>query len=201
MIIGDPSVLAIESDITRAYERLSFRALGFFVIYVSGFCYGRRSADSSMLARSFDEVRNRIAMRGGHIVPFAAEADAGRIADAFRNTIYGEEPRESQFGILLPQFREMIYSKQIVWAPDGDEAFDDGSYMLQFDIEDHVRLIAFKSARCHPYDPATIRDVWLAADYFYDILRGGMRPSRMSGLHSPRRVVRPKRFIRGAPLV
>lgn len=170
MIIGDPSVLAIESGITQAYEQLSFRALGFFSVYVSGFCYGRRSADSTMLARSFDEVRSRIAMRGGHIVPFAAETDAGRIATAFRNAIYGEEPRESHFGIPQPQFREMIYSKRIVWAPDGDEAFDDGSYVLQFDIKDHVRLIAFKSAPCHPYDPATIRDTWLAADDFYDIL-------------------------------
>ena len=31
MLIGDPSEFAVESGITKAYERLSFRALGYFV--------------------------------------------------------------------------------------------------------------------------------------------------------------------------
>jgi hypothetical protein len=124
-----------------------------------------------MLARSFDEVKDRVAMRGSHVVPFATEPDAGRIAAAFRNAIYGEDPSESHFGVPLAQFREMIYSKRIMWAPDGDEAFDDSSYVLQFDVKDHVRLIAFKSMTCFPYDSATIRDTWIAADNFYDILQ------------------------------
>jgi hypothetical protein len=171
LIIGDPSVFAIESSITEAYERLSFRGLGLFVIYVSGLCYGIRSAESTMLACSFDEVGRRIRMRGGHTVPFAAETDGGGIADAFRNAIYSEEPRESHFGIPLPRFREMIYSKRIVWAPDGDEAFDDGSYVLQFDVEDRVRLIAFKSVPGHTYDPATLRNTYLVADDFYGLLQ------------------------------
>jgi hypothetical protein len=124
-----------------------------------------------MLACSFDEVRGRIAMRGGHTVPFAAEPDAGRIAEAFRNAIYAEEQKESYFGIPLLQFRELVYAKRIVWAPDGDAAFDDGSYVLQFDVKDHVRLIGFKSVPGLPYDPATLRDTCLAADDFYGILQ------------------------------
>jgi len=172
LIIGDPSIFAIESSITQAYERLSLRALGFFVIHVGGICYGRRSKDSTLLACSFDEVRNRIAMRGGHTVPFGIEADGGKIVDAFRNAIYSEEQREDYFGIPLPQFKEMIYSKQIVWAPDGDEAFDDGSYVLQFDTQDFVRLLAFKGNPRHMYDPATLRDVCLESDNFYTLLRG-----------------------------
>jgi hypothetical protein len=56
MIVGDPSVFAIESEITRAYERLSFRALGYFVIYVCGRSYGVRAPDATMLACSFDAV-------------------------------------------------------------------------------------------------------------------------------------------------
>lgn len=171
MIVGDPSILAIESSIPQAYERLSLRAQGFFVIYVGGICYGRRSKDSTLLACSFDGGRSGIAMRGRHTVPFGAERDAGRIADVFRNAIYGKEPRESHFGIPLPQFREMIYSKQVIWAPDGDTAFDDGSYVLQFDVKDHVRLIAFKSVPFHPYDPATLRDICIPSDDFYTLLQ------------------------------
>jgi Immunity protein 42 len=171
LIIGEPSVFAVESSITEAYEELYLRALGFFVIYVDGLFYGRRSANSTMLARSFDEVGNRIAMRGSHVVPFVAETDAGRIATAFRNAIYGEEQKASYFDIPLSQFMGMIYSKRIVWAPDGDEAFDDGSYVLQFDVQDQVRLIAFKTVTCHPYDLATIREICLPADEFYGLLQ------------------------------
>lgn len=172
MIIGNPSVFAIESSISRAYERLSFRALGFFVIYVGGRCYGRCSPDSTMLACSYDEVERRIAGRGSHTTPFATESEAGRIADAFRNAVYAEKQEERYFDIPLADFIDMIHSKRTVWAPDGDEAFDDGSYVLQFDVGDRVRLIAFKSIEngCL-HDPAARSDVWLAADDFYRILQ------------------------------
>lgn len=172
MTSGDPSVFAIESSITRAYERLSFRGLGFFVIHVSGRCYGRRAADSTLLACSYDAVERRIALRGSHITSFANEPDPVKIAGAFRNAIYAEEQQETYFGIPLTEFTETIHSNRIVWAPDGDEAFDDGSYVLQFDVGERVRLIAFKSMEkgCL-YDPATLSDVWLPADNFYRVLQ------------------------------
>jgi hypothetical protein len=56
-------------------------------------------------------------------------------------------------------------------APDGDEAFDDGSFVLQFDVGDRVRLIAFKSCHNYLHDAGSLSDVWLAADDFYGILR------------------------------
>jgi hypothetical protein len=57
-------------------------------------------------------------------------------------------------------------------GPDGDEAFDDRSYVLQFDVGDRVRLIAFRpmEGSCL-HDPATLRDVWLVANDFYRILQ------------------------------
>jgi hypothetical protein len=171
LIVGNPSVFAIESVITRAYARLSFRALGFFVIYVGGHCYGNRLPDSTLLACSYDAIERRLAMRGSHGVPFATEPDSGAIADAFRNAIYGEMQQETYFGIPLSEFCDMVHSKHIAWAPDGDEAFDDGSYVLQFDIRNRVRLIALKSGDDCPYDPSSLSDVSLAADDFYDVLR------------------------------
>jgi hypothetical protein len=110
-------------------------------------------------------------MRGSHSVPFADGTDAGKIAHAFRNAIYAEKQQESYFGIPLTEFSDMIQSKRIVWAPDGDEAFDDGSYVLQFDIRDRVRLIAFKSDRDYRHDPITLSDIWLTAEDFYDVLQ------------------------------
>lgn len=171
MIIGNPSVFAIESSITRAYERLSFRARGFFVIYAGGRCYGKRSPDSTLLACSYEEVERRTTERGTHSVPFSIEPDGRKIADAVRSAIYAEEPDEYYFGVPRSAFSDMIYSRHVLWAPDGDEAFDDRSYVLQFDIGDRVRLIAFKSGEGYARDDSTFTDTWLAADDFYHILR------------------------------
>jgi hypothetical protein len=168
--IGDPSSLAIESGITQAYRRLSLRALGYFVLRVGGFRYGVYKPDATALANSFDEVDRRISFRGSQTASFATEPDTGEIANAYINAAYADEQRESYFGIPLPQFLDLIYTNRLTWAPDGDEAFDDGSYVLQFDIADQVRLIAFRSSREYCHAPATLRDVTMSADLFYETL-------------------------------
>ena len=139
MRIGDPSSLAIESGITQAYTRLSLRALGFCVLHVGGTRYGVYKPDATALANSFDEVERRISFRGSHTASLAIEPDAGEIANAYINAAYADEQRESYFGIPLLQFLDLIYTNRLTWAPDGDEAFDDGSYVLQFDVADQVR--------------------------------------------------------------
>lgn len=171
MLVGDPSFFAIESRIALAYERLSFRALGFFVIHVGGKSYGKHSLDSTMLACSYDEVERRISMRGNHTAAFASEQGAEMIADAFRNALFAEHQQDSYFGISRADFSDLIWSKRLVWAPDGDEAFDDGSCVFHFDVGDRVRLIAFKS-RGGGHDPTTLVDLWLAADDFYSVRHG-----------------------------
>jgi Immunity protein 42 len=172
MIVGDPSLFAVESGISLAYERPSLRALGFFIIHVCGRTYGQCAPDSTMLACSFDAVETRIGDRGRHAAPFADEPDAGRIADAVRRALYDEGQEAGGLGGLArAELAEMVYARHLVWAPDGDEAFDDGSYVLQFDAEDRVRLIAFRCSEGYFHDPATLSDLWLPADEFYCTLQ------------------------------
>jgi len=172
VIIGDTSRFAIESGMTKAYARLSFRALGFFVIYLGGRQYGVRASDATLLACSFGEVEDRIARSGRHTAPFAADADAGMIADAYRDAIYApNQENERFFGFSQPEFRTLIRSHHLVWAPDGDEAFDDGSHVLHFDVKDRVRLIAFRSnEEGYHHNPRTLTDAWIDAVEFYHIL-------------------------------
>ena len=151
MIAGDKSLFAIESEISQAYAQLSFRARGFFVIYIKGLRYGLYSNDATFLACSFDEVRNRITRRGNHSAPFSAETNAGCIADAFREVVYDPSRKAGQyFGILANEFRAIINTNHIMWAPDGDQAFDDGSYVLHFDVGDRVRLSGIHFNRPYP---------------------------------------------------
>lgn len=177
MIIGNPSICALESEITVAYESESLLALGYFVIHINGRCYGKRERDSTMLGCSYYAVEARAANRGRHTAPFAGDANAGDIADAVSNAIFADDAQESYFGIPYSVFVKMFYTQSVdrMWAPDGDKAFDDGSRVLQFDVGDRVRLIAFRcgtqSGREYLHDPDTLAEVWLEADEFYAILQ------------------------------
>ena len=68
-------------------------------------------------------------------------------------------------------FITLLHSTNLDWAPDGEEGFDDGSCVLQFDVGDEVRLIAFSRAMNPILDPASLREVWIPAEDFYTILQ------------------------------
>ena len=169
MTIGETSIFAIESHIDRAFEKPSWRGLGFFVIYICGRRYGIKSPGQTMLACSLDEVERRISRRGTHEAVFA-DADATEIANAYTRAVYVDhDESETYFGMSETQFTEAINSRGIVWAPDGDEAFDDSSYILQFDVDERVRLVAFTRPD-GSVDPTSLREVWLSACDFYSTL-------------------------------
>lgn len=173
MIVGNRDKFAIESHISQAYSNLHFRALGFFVIYITGKCYGVRSVDATMLTCSFEKVKDRLGRRGRHLVPFATELDPGKIVDEFRDAVYAPDQDERLFfGIPHPEYLTLVRNSHMVWAPDGDEAFDDWSYVLQFDVGSNVRLIGFRSlAEGYHHDPETLSDLILDAEEFYSILQ------------------------------
>ena len=93
-----------------------------------------------MLACSFDEVGRRIGGRGTDQAPFA-EAAAIDIANTYTRAVYLDNNRkENIFGMSEAEFTKKLYSNSLVWAPDGDEAFDDGNYVLQCQ---RARVLAF----------------------------------------------------------
>jgi len=170
MVIGDPNVFALESEITVAYDRPGLRALGFFLIHFSGRSFGVRAPNATMLACSFDEVVRRSRQRGEHTATFA-DADALAIATSFRHAVYQDDPPPiTAVGIPPLELGYLVYAHNLVWAPDGDQAFDDGSYVLHFDTSAGARLVGFK---CHDDglpDPATLSDLLVPADHFYSVL-------------------------------
>lgn len=104
------------------------------------------------------------------MTPFT-DGEAGVIADAFRAAVYGEEYGKPYPGFALDQAAQIFISSRICWAPDGEETFDDGSYVLQFDSGSRVRLIAFTLREDGKYDPPTLTDIWLESDHFYGVLQ------------------------------
>ncbi|MGV1949361.1 Imm42 family immunity protein [Agrobacterium vitis] len=172
MIVGDCRVFAIESDITDAMESPSQLALGFFVIHVGGRIFGVRQHDASLLGCSFNHVEHRLQRRGTHVFDRLADVKAADVAVAYLDALYRDNPRTDYFGLSQHQFVNTLHSSGSIWAPDGDEAFDDGSHILQFDVGSRVRIIAFSNAESLDDLSDTVREEWMDADLFYAIVSG-----------------------------
>ncbi|APG84852.1 hypothetical protein SAMCCGM7_Ch2107 [Sinorhizobium americanum CCGM7] len=96
---------------------------------------------------------------------FGREYDGRSIAMAYLAAFYREERGHNDFlGMSLAAFSGALLSN--TWAPDGDEAFDDGSHVLQFDVGDKVRLIVFKNTDGSADVTDTLTEQWLDADDF-----------------------------------
>lgn len=168
MIFGNPKFLAVESEVLKYYEQRSSRALGFIVIHVGGMEYGLREADATMLACILDGSQRRLDQRGQHVCTFDY-APAEDIAAALMEIIYEEEVREDFWGLDPEAFHKHIHYKNLLWSQSGDEAFDDGSHVVQIDVGSRVRVLAFKRTS-EGIDPRTLRDVWIEDVEFYNIL-------------------------------
>lgn len=123
-----------------------------------------------MLACSFDEVLRRLDRRGTHRVSYLLEIGAPLIAEAYLDARYRETTRIDYFSRTKSAFTDDLYDVKVPWAPDGDAAFDDGSYILQFDVREKVRLIAFQNLECPVETANSVEEIWLESDIFYGVL-------------------------------
>lgn len=168
VLIGNPGKLAIRSSMAAAYERLGAMALGSFQVIVNGLEYGKSSCNATLLACSFDAVVARIEAAGTHVAPFSSNSSSD-IALAYVSALFGDENGESEVAeISREAFLDSMDAAHIVWAPDGDEAFDDGSVILQFDLKDNVRLVCFKRT---DDGISQLTDITLSSVEFYGVLR------------------------------
>ena len=67
MITGNPSIFAIEPEISQAFERLSSLGLGSFTIRIKSLRYGRYEPNATLLGCSPDEVQRRLRDRRNHV--------------------------------------------------------------------------------------------------------------------------------------
>lgn len=171
LFVGDGSVFAIESCVDRCFNKPSLKALGYFVIHVGGRVYGVQRQDATLLACSFDAVRERIAKRGLHKMDLVSIAPAAEIVEAVVHVRYSVcDERGDYWGRTSEEFGNELLDRDIVWAPDGDAAFDDGGHVLQFDVGPRVRLVAFGNESSFEERRRTMREEWIDSDAFYAIL-------------------------------
>jgi hypothetical protein len=173
MIFGQVEAFAIECVISEAYSSVSIKANGIFVIYLDGFRFGIRETNATALGGIIGRLLDRVSMRGKHHAPFAEKADAEKIALALLEVFYSDHYSKQDSKKLLlntpySKLEKICLNSDLRWAPGGEEAFDDGSHVLQFDIGDKVRLVGF--IHQPGFVPSDLRDVWLPAELFYGTL-------------------------------
>jgi hypothetical protein len=169
--LGNTNEFALDWGLSKAFPSESQWAIGYFTIHLNGQCFGVEAADATMLAVSYDQNCKRLRERGTHLAPFSSRG-ANDIAKAVVTACYSEvKYGERFFGLSEGDLKSFVYEKDILWAPDGDEAFDDGSHVLQFDIGNQVRLIGFVNKPTILETLQTIFEITIDAEQFYSTLQ------------------------------
>jgi len=164
---------AIKSFISSAYINESIMAIGYFLIEIKGVTYGVKKDDATALGNSYGAVIHRLELEGKHIAPTELIIlPSLELAQTTYNSLYGRLDKQGswEYDISCEKLADTIYGNNLIWAPDGDEAFDDGSFVFQFDIDDKtVRLIGYGTN--DDYSVHTVRDLIISSDEYYSTLK------------------------------
>ena len=178
---NEGKVFAIESFISSAYYQESIRAVGYFLIKINGISYGVKEDDATALANSYDSVIECLETRGRHTAPAdLIKLPALELAQLVNSILYDYPENEQYsrvFGISKDDLVKLIYKNGLIWKGGLDEAFNDGSSVLQFDIDNEtVRLIGYKVTDDDDngngiVDISTLTDLIISSDEYYLTLK------------------------------
>lgn len=169
-IVGDSTVFSIEYNIDEVFPEPSLIALGYFAFHIGNQIYGVRKSNTTMLACSLEGIKLRIKDRGKHFSELQ-NFSANELVSAYRAIFYeGLLPNTSISDLDPLVIEAQFLKKNIVMAPDGDAAFDDGGHVFQFDCGDKVRLVSFINSDESAELSNSIVDITLDEENFYGIL-------------------------------
>lgn len=169
IVLGHSDSFMLDTCVSFIYpgNRIT-NAIGWFNIWISGHRYGCHEPDSTALAHSYDCVGAIIRNRGGHTSALS-EYSADDVALRLGGACFGDLEFTEVQGMSSDELYADVIRRRLWWAPDGDEAFDDGSNVILFDVGAHVRLVGFRMTD----DAESVVDVHestVPEAVFYDLL-------------------------------
>ncbi|WP_374334534.1 Imm42 family immunity protein [Leeia sp.] len=173
MIFGDKNKFGVELSIDCYCISDGLMAVGKLLIYINGRKYGVDEPDATYLACSYNVIKEIVANRRRHCVPYVEDMSSSDIVSCFVWSVYAiPYGRNDWGGDFLKRLDDDLYKIGCVWAPDGDRAFDDGSHVLIFDVGEMVRLVAFVNSDDEAVISSSLEELVIDADEFYGVLRG-----------------------------
>jgi hypothetical protein len=156
--------------VTEVFSDVQNNLLGYFVVYIQGQRYGVYEPDATLLGNSIGTVRQRVANMGSHTLGISIDFPEKQLIDWYIKC-YGDllSPCRDILGDDGLKLWDEFNRNKILWAPDGDEAFDDGSHVFHFDFGRIVRLIGCTYVNYLPIENS-IRSICLPSSDFYEIL-------------------------------
>jgi hypothetical protein len=143
MIIGDTQRFAIESTIEEAFYERSILFNGYLFIHLNGRRYG--SGYLSAASGFCGEVEESLRWRGRHTLSMSRRCTSQRIAELVYSAVYRDEHQFRGLAEERSSVRSEHYENKLSLAASDIEAWDDGTFVLQIDEDDSVRVIAFMS--------------------------------------------------------
>lgn len=170
-MVGNSERFAIETHVEMVVPKASQLALGYFAIHINGTVYGVREPDATLLACSYDLICSRLGRRGMHLSQLATNYPAEELVRCIQLAIYEEcPPGQCLLGMSPSQLLDELTINELILAPDGDEAFDDGSNIIQFDVGERVRIVGFKNWPDEKSQIGSISEIYMPTAEFYEIL-------------------------------
>ncbi len=172
MIYGAVETFALESGVSAFLPELGQMAIGFFNIHINGRRHGVYDMEASLLASSYFRVTERLQEKGEHVLPSNMGKSSLDFVRSFRYLHYGINTIGADSEILNNGCDvDRVFDNNLMWAPDGDEAFDDGSHVFQIDEKDNmVRLIAFNNSLDEAEFVDSITELYIESRRYYGVL-------------------------------
>lgn len=168
---GNRSIFGIESGVFEFIENPNQLGIGYFIIQMDGKEFGVKKERATILGNSYWEIKARLARKGRHTISFGEVASAAAISCSIANIIYNRHFKSEILNAEeIDELVRKLYENDLVWAPDGDSAFDDGSHIIQIDCENYVRLICFNNDETEDATLNSIVDLKISSLEYYGIL-------------------------------
>jgi hypothetical protein len=167
---GERDAFAIVCEVSEWLERDSQLGIGSFRYFVAGASFGRSEPDATLLGCSVQNVERRIRSRGRRVYLVEDGMNAAEIVSGYLRLYSAAWIGDRGASLYRTASVEAYGRDGVVAAPDGDEAFDDGSHVLQFDRGDDVRVIAVRNFDTEAEALGSVREALLTADQFYGVL-------------------------------
>lgn len=179
MLFGDKKVFGIEFEVKELYHNKSFIGDGFFVVYIDGFMYGIREDDASSFGAILWTLKESCSSFIHMKNPFNNFEDF-EICDKFYDANYRSEnryPEKTKMDydctyLVKPGCDERdgnLANRFLIYWAQMEEAFDDGSFILQINEEKYIRILGFKASA--NYDVENVHSAKVPIEDFFSTLQ------------------------------